>query len=263
MKEPVLRPDEALILKTDNIGHQAQGLNSFDGLRPGKTTRGLLALTNQDLIYSWESGAFKKKQEEIRFPLARIKIYNGIAQVKPSAPETKGGDYRVTVFFDSFQDTFLFPGDRRKEIKDWIEGINELLTGVRAGFDPSDIGAAKISRAVASAIGTAKPVAAELAGVAKPLIPIATAMASARHPKSAKLASAVMGAIESMGAENDSFENPNARHARTSAVIKSGESEAMPIKLQIESVKQLKQLVDAGVLSQEEFETKKKQILGL
>lgn len=37
----------------------------------------------------------------------------------------------------------------------------------------------------------------------------------------------------------------------------------LPLDEQIEAVKQLKELLDEGVLSQEEFDAKKKEIMGL
>jgi hypothetical protein len=38
---------------------------------------------------------------------------------------------------------------------------------------------------------------------------------------------------------------------------------AMSVDQQIEAVKKLKELLDAGILTQQEFDTKKQQILGL
>ena len=44
---------------------------------------------------------------------------------------------------------------------------------------------------------------------------------------------------------------------------KSNTNSSMEIREQIELIKELKELYDSGVLSEEEFEKKKKEILGL
>lgn len=55
----------------------------------------------------------------------------------------------------------------------------------------------------------------------------------------------------------------NPQNAAPSAQVASTETASVSLDSQIESLKKLKELLDAGILSQEEFDTKKRQILGL
>ena len=55
----------------------------------------------------------------------------------------------------------------------------------------------------------------------------------------------------------------NPQNAAPSAQVASTETSSASLDSQIESLKKLKELLDAGILSQEEFDAKKRQILGL
>lgn len=55
----------------------------------------------------------------------------------------------------------------------------------------------------------------------------------------------------------------NARQAAAATPAEPAPAPAPDLDAQIETLKKLKELLDAGILSQEEFDAKKKQVLGL
>ena len=98
------------------------------------------------------------------------------------------------------------------------------MVGARVGYDPSDIGEIQISKIVSKVVGKVRPITEGLASVAEPLIPKVSVVEQHVHPKAA---------------------------------------EELSVDDQIEAVKKLKELLDAGILSQEEFDAKKRDIMGL
>jgi membrane protease subunit (stomatin/prohibitin family) len=57
--------------------------------------------------------------------------------------------------------------------------------------------------------------------------------------------------------------NPQTAAPSASTAFPAAPAQALSLDEQIEAVKKLKELADAGILTQEEFETKKKQVMGL
>ena len=68
---------------------------------------------------------------------------------------------------------------------------------------------------------------------------------------------------DALGFAKDLLNKSSDEKLEEQAEVKIQNNEEVSYDKQIESVKKLKDLLDAGVLSQEEFEIKKKQILGL
>jgi len=150
----------------------------------------------------------------------------------------------------------------------------------KPGITPEQVGKAvgDAGKAVADAIERAKPMAAKAVEAAKPLVPMAAklAMVPGRLGKVGMFAGM---AAEALGMMNDTPQQqaqaqPGAAAGNPANPAASGASHAQPAQQprgaaaasldeQIEAVKKLKELLDAGILTQEEFDAKKRQIMGL
>lgn len=70
---------------------------------------------------------------------------------------------------------------------------------MKCGWNPEDLGLIDVKKVVTSAIDSAKPVAQGIADVAKPLIPVAAAVASVAPGRTGKLTAAALGAMDAIG----------------------------------------------------------------
>ena len=270
----VLEPDEGILIN-QKASRQKQNpslaqslLNSMD--------EGNLILTNKRVIFCWSSGIFASKQEEMSFPVGNIKVVNGLAQVKPAKSKREDSTYKLTFFLANRQETFYFPNKTSiSSIKNWVQEINLLLTGESRGWNPQDIGLLDVARAletvkkgVTEAAIAAKstsdhvaesaiPIAKNAFEAAKPLIPVAAAAASAMPSPAGKLAGAVLGTIGSMKEHGDLASSAEQSSCPTEEAAKDS------LDAKIDQVKKLKELLDCGVLTQEEFDAKKRELLAL
>lgn len=259
-----LSANEVLILKDEGVGRQLGSMGVLRAVTSGGIERGTLILTNKALVFSPDAGVFSKKKEDLRLPLDSIKVANGIAQVRPAKPEVRDGDYRLTVYCAQSQYVFLFPAPLRLRLKKWVESVNEQVTGVKCGWNPEDLGLIDVKKAVTSAIDSAKPVAQGIADAARPLIPVAAAVATVTPGRTGKLAAAALGAIDTMGKRRmpdagDTVEE----HSSESSCASIPTPLEPSIDDQVDKLKKLKELVDCGILTEEEFAAKKREILGL
>lgn len=273
-KQITLESDEG-ILVDHKASHPKQGRNLaqalFDTLDEGN-----LILTNKRVIFHWGSGLFAAQHEELSFPIDSIKVIDGLAQVKPAKSERADSSYQLTFFLTDHQETFYFPTKTpASDVKTWIQEINRLLTGEPVGWNPHDVGFIDVARAfetvtkgVTKAAAAAKsttdqvaesaiPIAKNAFEAAKPLIPVAAAAASAMPSPAGKFAGAVLGTIGSIGAQEST---PDPAEKLSCPAIESS-SDSLDAK--IGQIKKLKELLDCGVLTQEEFDSKKKELLGL
>lgn len=298
-----LGPDETVVLDNKEISR---------GGYPSSFSNELL-LTNHSIVYI-EKGFFGKVKDIQRFPLDKIKIFNGVAQAIASNPKGENG-LALTVFFRGSTETFYFPSPAWRDLKDWVEEINELLIGVRCGFKPEDIGMKKpIGEQIASFIGAAKPVAdgvggqvseafnvvkSEVAGatgqisnIAETARPVAASAAKAAKPFAPLVAAAMLpnnhasdlivdmignnvaggrdlqeGGRPQSGSVSIDDSADVERNAGEADLMGSSDAPAndgnASIDQQIETLKKLKSLLDAGILTQEEFDAKKKEVMNL
>lgn len=274
-----LAKDEAIILSFEDVERGTASGRKSSILQATKE-QGDLALTNCRLVFIVESGLFKKTVEETDFPLSKIKVYNDVAQVKALKPEASGCPYPVEVYFEDSVETFYFPPKYKKSIGDFVESVNEVLIGRRTGFSPQDIGQwgiadklkkTNVAEAIGGVIGSAKPITANVADVVAPLIPAATAIASAKQTGATGAANVI---AETIGRHLSSTNSGDKVQNCGSEIEEHGiesELEEGPSKIeenssideQVDAILSLKKLLDAGILSQEEFDAKKRQLLGI
>lgn len=263
MGSVTLSANEVLIMKDEGVGCQSTSIGVLRAVTSRGVERGTLVLTNKSLIFSPDKSIFSKKGEDVCLPLDTIKVSNGIAQIRPAKPDSREADYRLTVYCSDSQHIFLFPSSLRPRLRKWVEGVNEQVVGMKCGWNPEDLGLIDVKRAVTSAIDSAKPVAQGIADVAKPLIPIAAAVASVTPGRTGKLAAAALGAMDAIGGKESRGLVDVATHSTETADEFSVRTSEVSIDDQVGELKKLKELVDCGILTEEEFSAKKREILGL
>lgn len=265
-----LAEDEIVLLSVEDAGHGVASSGGWGAASRIAREYGDLTLTNAQIVFTTETGLFKKQIEIKRYPLDEIKIYKNIAQVKPSKPSAGDRYYPVDIYFRDSCETFYLPPRSKKDVELLVESINEVLTGQRIGFRPEDIGSlgigrklkgAKVPEAIGGVIGAAKPITEGLADAVAPLVPVASTIASSRVGARTGKLSTLMGVVDavSRGGLGDSPETPLKADARKEEPVEQDAT----IQEQISALKNLKELLDEGILTQEEFDNKKKQILGM
>jgi hypothetical protein len=196
-----------------------------------KAIRVSLYLTNLNLIFEIiHRKLFAKSEVEIEYiPISQIKVYNDIPQIKTSG-------YEVTVFFLDHEEEYSF--DERKEARKFTNISYKLITGKDLGDRGSEVvkaGLSKIDNALG--INTMETVSGILErGV------IGSVIGGIKGKKSSKaqVASEAIGLAKEIISEKDKpTEQENA----------------------VEKLKQIKELLDAGIITQEEFEAKKYEII--
>ena len=248
-----LEPDEAVVLREEGVKYSKDPNDT----RIGFSNKGELILTNHNIIFAYATGMLKKQIHEQRIPLEAVKVFNGTAQIKASKTKTGSMDYRLTVYAEDGTSLFLFPQELKRKLKDWVESINELIVGHRTGFEAADIGDMDMGKLVSHALHTAQPIVQGVADLAAPIAPLVGAAVGngAASTPMGQLASTVLGKLSKHeDADTHQEDIPDSHQMSTP---KSSLDE------QMEGIKKLKDLLDAGILSQEEFNAKKRQILGI
>lgn len=263
MGSVTLSANEVLIMKDEGVGRQSASMSILRAVASGGVERGTLILTNKSLIFSPDKSVFSKKGEDICLPLDTIKVSNGVAQIRPAKPDPREADYRLTVYCSDSQHIFLFPASLRLRLRKWVEGVNEQVVGMKCGWNPEDLGLIDVKKVVTSAIDSAKPVAQGIADVAKPLIPVAAAVASVAPGRTGKLTAAALGAMDAIGGKESRGSIDVATHSVEIADESSVRTSEASIDDQVGELKKLKELVDCGILTEEEFSAKKRESLGL
>lgn len=141
-----------------------------------------------------------------------------------------------------------------------IADANGLFIGVaeHKSDGACDAGRGHMKEAIAGAVSSAKPILKDAADAAKPFVPLAAAVVSTAFPA----ASAVSDAVEkALGANkqgaNAASDTEAGRMGMVSAQTEGGMADGLDM------LTKLKGLVDSGVITQEEFDAKKRQILGI
>lgn len=197
-----------------------------------------LILTNLNLvIISTTKKAFSKPQTEVEsFPIEEIKVYNEVPQIK--AKETT-----VEIYLTSTEFTITFSS--MIEAQKFTNTAYKLITGKSL----ASRGADKVKSAInlvdntlgVSTVETVKSVVEDgitgsiLGGIGK------------------KMTKGVRGVTKGLVMSTKITETPP--EPKTPVTMSYDE--------QIETLNKMKTLLDAGVLTQEEFDIKKKEILGL
>lgn len=205
-----------------------------------------LILTNLNLVFVITIKKFlAKSQIEVEtHPIEEIKFYNNIPQIKQK-------NTHVEIFLTcdeiavSFESIF--------EAGKFVNTALRLLTGKTM----AERGADKVKGAVGlvddtlgiNTIGTVKNVLEN--GIAGSLL-------GGLGKKAASTTKGKTATREVVGITNDLLETKALQEP-----LPSSTSVSTPTDEQLETLKKLKELVDAGVLTQEEFDAKKKQLLGL
>ncbi len=232
MEPYVFEPDEVLIAEADVERN---------------TTRGVkLRLTNYALIFDWQvkQGRFLNKTvEDMQYvcPLENIKLYEGVPQIKQSGStvtiQTTSGDEAIV--FEGFFKARGFAG----KLKDVVTGQKIVQRGAK-----------KVNGAInvvndALGIDTVGTVAGVLQnGVVGTVV---GSVASGAKKGKLETAKEVLETVQ--GASN----------APQSATANATASASMSYEEQINLIKSLNELKENGILTQEEFDAKKKEILGL
>lgn len=215
-----------------------------------------LILTNINIVIITKiKKIFQKEQVEVKtFSVENVKVFN-------DAPQIKQSDTVVEVYLTDAEIKLGF--DSKLTARKFVSKAVELITGKSTSVR----GAAKIKGAVGlvddtlgiDTIGTIKNVMENgivrtaLGGIGKKNHTQTKTFTTSETIK--ETLSFTKGFVGKKGSDDSEPEVKTRTNDETSTNMSYDE--------QIATVKKLKELLDADILSQEEFETKKKQILGL
>ena len=253
------------LLRFENVQHSSTGSGDLLAISPS----GVLKLTDDAIVFTWKSGLVKKTEEEVVIPLSSILNYNNEVQIAVDRPWPPNNPWTVCISLEDSEETFTFLSGKKQEVQLFVETVNELITGEKKGFDAAVIDTTKIKDGFRKAVDNAKPIASSVADAAQPFaeaaVPIASAAAgvaaeaaSVRHPYASAIATSVIDSLNTGGAQ----EAQPALQSEAEALASSGQEAASPND-QVEQMMAMKKLLDEGILTQEEFDAKKKEILGL
>ena len=233
MKNYNLRPDEVVLYSGDVQIEKHRG--SIE-----------LTLTNYSLIIiNTVKKMFSKEQVNVEtFPVEQIKVYNGVPQIKQKF-------MYVEIFMTCGEITIGFQS--KKEASKFVDAAMQLLTGETT----AERGANKVK----GAIGLVdKTLGVNTVGAVKSVLEngVVGTILGGFGKKNASTKKEGSVAEEVVESAKKLLEDKPAQEA-----VAEAKEIATPTDAQLESLKKMKDLVDAGVLTQEEFEAKKKQILGL
>lgn len=236
MENYILQENEVVLFKSESVNSTAVPKGSAQ-----------LILTNLYLVYIFKIKlGFRKYETNVeKIQMDTIKIYNDKPQVKQhsNVVELYFSDSEHRITFDSFFTA-----------KKFVKQINELASGksvVRRGADKVKSGIGLVDETLGmDTVDTVKGVLQN--GV------VGTVLGGIGHkrPKSktAQLAENVIGAIA---------ENTTVSDEKPSEGTPNTGNNVLTFDEQIEAVSKLKTLLDQGILTQEEFDVKKREILGL
>lgn len=119
MNELPLQQNESVILQANGVCP----VGDKNGFRE-------LNLTNLRIIMIKRGGWGNKVKDMRDFPIRQIKIVNGTAQVFYIKRPSRDADDQLQIHLQNGKvEAFEFDGSARKEINNWINNINILLTG--------------------------------------------------------------------------------------------------------------------------------------
>lgn len=256
-----LSNDEVVLGVVEDISFHApsEGLAKlFDS--PSKN--GSFALTNQRLLFCWEEGAFRKQQQTLSIPLSNIRTNDRKLQIVLGSPKSFGGPFCMTVYASDGQYAFDVPLLKKMPVEKLISSANELLFGPESKSPSLLSGAkrktAKVGETISDAISSAKPAIQGAAEAAKPFVPLAAEVVSAAFPGVRAVSDALANTVgQEAKTSRINVQNSDDEPADVPADSASSASDDLSILVK------LKELLDSGILTQEEFDAKKRQLLGL
>lgn len=255
-----LENDEVVLLHADDVVLYAGG-KTENGLLTSSKPTGTLVLTNKRLCFTYSTGVIKKTKESIDIDLNKIKVFEGVAQLKPAVFKERVGYVSLIAYLSGGEYEFDFPQKEKKKLLEFANAANKAITGVGDYWAIEDVGGKSIAKTLRGAIGAATPVVSDLADAAKPLVPLAGEVMSAKSSATSGIFGVVADAI-AKGISNDDATNSEADVVPTSE-SQGGSQSSMTLDEQIDAIQKMKDLHDAGILTEDEFLEKKKQIMGL
>lgn len=255
-----LSNDEVVLLQAGDVVLRA-GNKAEKGFLDSSTHTGTLTLTNKKLCFSYSTGILRKTKESIDVDLNQIKVFEGVVQLKPVLLKERVGYVSLIAYLSNGEYEFNFPQREKRKVLEFANAVNKAITGTEDYWTIQDVGGKSITKTLRGAIGAAAPVVSDLADAAKPLVPLAGEMMGAKSSATSGIFGAVAGAI-AKGIGNDDVVSDKADATSVSKLqVKSEPS--LTLDEQIDAVQKVKELYDAGVLTEEEFLVKKKQIMRL
>lgn len=249
MKYYSLQPNEVVIFE-----EEATLIDTKTDKLLFSSINGELILTNINIVTITKSKKlFSKEQVTVKvFPIEEIKLYNENPQIKQT-------DMNVEVYLINEKINLSF-NSKSKAYK-FTSKIIELITGKSISVR----GAAKVKGALSLVDDT---LGIKTVETVKDVIEngvIRSVFGGVGKKTSNQKKKIDTGSItkDALGFAKDLLNKSSDEKLEEQAEVKIQNNEEVSYDKQIESVKKLKDLLDAGVLSQEEFEIKKKQILGL
>ena len=236
MENFVLQPNESVLYKGEGrFANKNGSLLSTQKLE--------IILTNLNLVFIEKTKkVFSKEQVVVEVhPIGEIKIYNGIPQIKQK-------NTAAEIYFINEEKLVIFYS--KHELHKFVNVVNRLLTGKSMAVRGAD----KVKNVVNLVDDT---LGVNTMGAVKTIVE-----------------NGVVGAVfHGLGKQHRSQKNETVFKQVVSATMdsleqkeslqESNEKETMSVDKQIEMVKKLKELLDAGIINQEEFEIKKKEIMNL
>ena len=229
------------------------------------TRTGSLVLTNLRLMFCWEEGTFKKQQKTVAVALSNIRKNSHGLQILFGSPKTLGGPFNMTVYATDGQYAFDVPLLKRIPVEKMVAAANGLFAGPKVEESRQSVDARRgksnvgkgIGEAISGAIGSAKPVIQDAADAAKPLVPLAAEVVSTAFPGVRAVSDVLSRAAgDGRASQNDAYEVDG----RQAAGVASDDSNTDD---NLSTLIKLKELLDSGILTQDEFDAKKRQLLGL
>lgn len=213
-----------------------------------------LKLTNYAIVMTWtekHGRLFNKTVEDmvLFYPLDTIKKFEGAPQIK-----REGTEVTVQTIYANEKLDFQSKG----EAKEFTEKIYELVTGMKM----AERGAKKVNGAinvVNSALGI--DTMGTVTGVMQNGI-LGTVLGGVGKKKKGKLEKA-KEAIETAQKAVAPTATSSVEETASSSTTLDANSTKVSYEDQINLLKSLNELLQSGIITQEEFEAKKKEILGL
>lgn len=202
-----------------------------------KTVELLLTNLNIVLIQKTKKMFSKPVVEVMAFSINQIKVYNGIPQIKLNG-------YDVEVYLVNSEIVLTF--ESKHEAKKFINSATELITGKTMAVRGAD----KVKNAV---------------GIVDDTLGINT-IGTIKSVVENGVVGTVLGGIRKTNTTQEETK-PSLMQLQNNQDCSVNEADNAKsvgsLDEQIEALKKLKELLDAGIITQEEFDTKKKQIMGI
>lgn len=264
-----LNNGESLSFSINGVSHR----KGKSGVLSTGLITGELNLTTERILYIPKKvNPFGKEKDWLEIQLDEVVVRGTTVQIEASRPSGRTGGYQISVYSQTSKDDFIFPYGSDKEAMQFVERANEIIIGSLGAYDPQNAGFdASVDKKIAGFVSAAKPIANDLVDIAKPLVGTAAKATVMSAGAKGGLFGKVLGVAEVVADKVITKESPEALPVATASSQNEAPEQdrlaARPSEVglddQIEALKKLKELVDADILTQDEFNAKKKQILGL